>query len=65
LGDAGHSPGRAAFLSRADVLFSEEKNQKTFALSPTSKIEAMAWTLPRARDKSLLVLFFRKEHAFF
>jgi hypothetical protein len=45
----------------ARVFFSEEKKQKTF-FSRNRQLGAMAWMLPQAsRNKSLLVLFFRKE----
>jgi hypothetical protein len=44
------------------MFFSEEKNQKTFA----SALAFRSWPWPVCfrllRDKSLLVLFFRKEH---
>jgi hypothetical protein len=47
------------------MFFSEEKNQKTFtsALAARSRPWPRPWE--RLRDKSLLVLFFRKEHSFF
>jgi hypothetical protein len=42
--------------------FSEEKNQKTFAPAPAARLRAMTDMLGIAsKDKSLLVLFFRKE----
>ena len=48
------------------MFFSEEKNQKTFV----SSLAEPLWPRPYVRrlhqkNKSLLVLFFRKEHAFF
>jgi hypothetical protein len=44
------------------MFFSEEKNQKTFALAPAAKVGAMTDKLGiESKNKSLLVLFFRKE----
>jgi hypothetical protein len=47
--------GRAQSKGSGKVFFSEEKNQKTFAIDPAAAATAT--------DKSLLVLFFRKEHS--
>jgi hypothetical protein len=43
------------------VFFSEEKNQKTFASAQPDRSGAWPDRLNLLRDKSLLVLFFRKE----
>jgi hypothetical protein len=46
------------------VFFSEEKNQKTFSLCARGNLSAtLANRSPPQIDKSLLVLFFRKEHS--
>jgi mono/diheme cytochrome c family protein len=45
------------------VFFSEEKKQKTFIFSARPTGPAMASLVDGRRTKSLLVLFFRKEHA--
>jgi hypothetical protein len=44
------------------LFFSEEKKQKTFISPPLPLYPAMACIHPLAQNKSLLVLFFRKEH---
>jgi hypothetical protein len=44
------------------MFFSEEKNQKTLASSARGTFAAKAHRRAGARHKSLLVLFFRKEH---
>jgi len=46
------------------MFFSEEKNQKTFVPAPAERPGPwlICWGL-RQKDKSLLVLFFRKEHS--
>jgi hypothetical protein len=43
------------------MFFSEEKNQKTFISSPLPRSRPWPGCLRRRRDKSLLLLFFRKE----
>jgi hypothetical protein len=47
---------------KAKAFFSEEKKQKTFISppAPTSRPWPESWV--QHRNKSLLVLFFRKEH---
>jgi hypothetical protein len=52
-------------MSWAKMFFSEEKNQKTFmsGLTPPFRPWPEMWF--RLRDKSLLLLFFRKEDAFY
>jgi hypothetical protein len=45
------------------MFFSEEKNQKTFTSSPASTYGTWPDRWRSARNESLLVLFFRKEHA--
>jgi hypothetical protein len=47
------------------MFFSEEKNQKTLIPSPASRWRPRPQNSGAARMKSLLVLFFRKEHSFF
>jgi hypothetical protein len=47
------------------MFFSEEKNQKTFVSSACTEIVELAGEAGASGGhKSLLVLFFRKEHAF-
>jgi hypothetical protein len=47
------------------MFFSEEKNQKTFVPSPAERsVATTICSKLRQMNKSLLVLFFRKEHAF-
>jgi hypothetical protein len=47
------------------MFFSEEKNQKTFASWCCRTVRGMPELLPRgAGNKSLLVLFFRKQHSY-
>jgi hypothetical protein len=50
---------------RRKVFFSEEKKQKTFMMAPADRSRPWPdrWNQPRI--KSLLVLFFRKEHTYF
>jgi hypothetical protein len=43
------------------VFFSEEKNQKTFISPPLPRSRPWPVRLRQRRDKSLLLLFFRKE----
>jgi hypothetical protein len=47
------------------VFFSEEKKQKTFISSPASRWVQGNACGAQPEDKSLLVLFFRKEHSYF
>jgi len=47
------------------MFFSEEKNQKTFIPVPADGCRPWPENEVQPRIKSLLVLFFRKEHAFF
>jgi hypothetical protein len=46
------------------MFFSEEKNQKTFESAQAYRYGPWLDRLRRRRNKSLLVLFFRKEHSF-
>jgi hypothetical protein len=43
------------------MFFSEEKNQKTFGSALAQPVRPWPGTWERRRDKSLLLLFFRKE----
>jgi hypothetical protein len=47
------------------MFFSEEKNQKTFVSARAARSRPWPERGKSAGDKSLLVLFFRKEHACF
>jgi hypothetical protein len=42
--------------------FSEEKNQKTFIPAPAARSRPNPGSIRKVRNKSLLVLLFRKEH---
>jgi hypothetical protein len=53
LGDAGPQQAR--------MFFSEEKNQKTFISPPLPRSRPWPGYCRSARNKSLLLLFFRKE----
>jgi hypothetical protein len=46
------------------MFFSEEKNQKTSMSAPADSCRPWPDTWKRPKNKSLLVLFFRKEHSF-
>jgi hypothetical protein len=47
------------------MFFSEEKNQKTFIFQPLPRSRPWPASFRRARHKSLLLLFFRKEELSF
>jgi hypothetical protein len=47
------------------MFFSEEKNQKTFTSPLVQPIRPLPVSVRLRRMKSLLVLFFRKEHPSF
>jgi hypothetical protein len=46
------------------MFFSEEKNQKTFNAPPPARSRPWPACVRWREHKSLLVLFFRKEHLF-
>jgi hypothetical protein len=47
---------------KARMFFSEEKNQKTFISGGVPTLRPNPGSIRWRKDKSLLVLFFRKEH---
>jgi hypothetical protein len=47
------------------MFFSEEKNQKTFASARVHRCGTWPERWVQGRNKSLFVLFFRKEHTYF
>jgi hypothetical protein len=56
---------RRATKHGEEVFFFEEKNQKTFAPAPASARASSGRPCVAPRDKSFLVLFFKKENVLF
>jgi hypothetical protein len=56
------APGEGG-IRKARMFFSEEKNQKTFVSALAEGYRPWPDSGKRRRIKSLLVLFFRKEHS--